>query len=803
MFSKTHSHHSLRALTALMLGTVLALGVLTLPAGAVAPPYSLTITSLSGYAATPLALSTTGQEGYEPVTYSVSPATASGCTISASTPYTLSVVTPGTCIVTANQAGDQYYPGATSSPTTITISPSPNVITITGQHASVAVGSLSDPFPQPALASSRDIVGISVDPISNTSCVLSAGKLSYLSVGTCQIDYTDPGNTLYAPATPVSQSFSVTPGTPNTIIVTSTTGNYSVPLTLTTSGGSGTGAITYTASSATATGCRVSSSTPYTLSATTAGTCSVTATQAASADYTGTSSAPTTVTFTPGSQSLVVTSLSGNFATPLVLTAAGRVGTGALTFSTFNGTAFGCAVSTTTPYTLSSTTAGSCYVTANVAADSSYAPASSMPTLVTLNSGTLTVSAGTKSAAFTGQPAVNEVTLSVSGLSAPDTASATPVTINYSGSGSTTYGPSTTPPTNPGTYSIVISSAIVVVTPDTDQANYSDSYTYLPGSLTITPLRVSVTAISNRCGYPCASVPTPSVSISGLAPSDAATASAATYTYAGIGTTTYGPSSTAPSAAGTYSVTPSNATLVFTPSVAGPGYLTPYTYVAGTLTISPSDLATLTISANTETATQIDLGYSSTVTGLLGSDTATAIGVTYTYIGEGTTTYRSTTPPTTPGTYKVTPSGGAVELSPLSDSINYAMTYLYDSGTLTLTGSSTTPPATPPTNPSTGLVITGVTGSITALLTSPLAISGRGFASGLHITTTDRYLRVKVISVSPTWVLLEIIKLPGKKLTGHFILTLTNPNKKRATANITMVLSKSKVLTGRVSVIRH
>jgi hypothetical protein len=77
------------------------------------------------------------------------------------------------------------------------------------------------------------------------------------------------------------------------VIITSTTGYLDAPITLATSGGSGTGAVTFTVTNGTATGCTITSGV---LAATTGGTCIVTATKAAVAPYaTGLSSA-TTVT---------------------------------------------------------------------------------------------------------------------------------------------------------------------------------------------------------------------------------------------------------------------------------------------------------------------------------------------------------------------------------------------------------------------------------------------------------------------------------------------------------------------------
>jgi hypothetical protein len=78
-----------------------------------------------------------------------------------------------------------------------------------------------------------------------------------------------------------------------------------------------------------------------------------------------------------------------------------------------------------------------------------------------------------------------------------------------------------------------------------------------------------------------------STTVSGLASTDVAMVSNVTYTFYGKDSTTYGPSTAAPSAVGTYSVMPSGATVVISPSVDQAVYSKTYTYVAGTLTILP------------------------------------------------------------------------------------------------------------------------------------------------------------------------------------------------------------------------
>ena len=132
--------------------------------------------------------------------------------------------------------------------------------------------------------SSTAVTGVSVSP---TGVVTGA---STLAVGTYTISGTDSD----VSGDSGTWTYTLYVGTVQAALsVTSVTGKVGTPLTLATSGGSGTGAVSYTVVNGTATGCAVSGSS---LSASTAGTCSVTATKAGDSTYVPASSAATTVT---------------------------------------------------------------------------------------------------------------------------------------------------------------------------------------------------------------------------------------------------------------------------------------------------------------------------------------------------------------------------------------------------------------------------------------------------------------------------------------------------------------------------
>jgi hypothetical protein len=162
-----------------------------------------------------------------------------------------------------------------------------------------------------------------------------------------------------------------------------TTTPFTTTTPLTASGGGGAGLVTYTVENGTAAGCAVSQQQPYTLSATTLGTCTVTAHKAADPNYVVTASAPAIVTISKAPQAaLTITSTSGEAGTALDLTTSGGTTGGAVTYSVTNGTASGCSV---TGAVLATSNAGTCIVTATMAGDGLYDPVSSAPTTVTLS----------------------------------------------------------------------------------------------------------------------------------------------------------------------------------------------------------------------------------------------------------------------------------------------------------------------------------------------------------------------------------------------------------------------------------
>ncbi|MGB9145882.1 MAG: MBG domain-containing protein [Acidobacteriaceae bacterium] len=260
-----------------------------------------------------------------------------------------------------------------------------------------------------------------------------------------------------------------------------------------------------------------------------------------------------------------------------------------------------------------------------------YAQSSTAPT----NAGTYSVTAtvndgnysGSTTAAYTIAKANANVTLSnlnqtYTGSALPVTVTATPngltIDVTYTGTGGTTYGPSSTAPTSAGTYSVT---ATVDATAD---PNYTGSAN---GVLTIAKGNVTLTLnnLNQTFGSPLSV--TVSTNPAGLT---------VDLSYVGVNGTNYPQSSTQPTNAGTYSVT---ATVDAT---ADPNYSGS---VNGVLTIA-KESATITLGNLSDTfGSVVPVTVSTNPTGL-------TVDVTYSGNGYGP----SSTEPVNAGTYTVSAS---------------------------------------------------------------------------------------------------------------------------------------------------
>jgi len=310
------------------------------------------------------------------LTVTFTSATTSVCTVSGTA---VTLVSAGTCTIDANQAGNSTYAAAPQVAQSFTVNPA----SLTSQTITFSnPGTQSIGTPVPALAATASS-GLTVTFTSATAsvCTVSGTAVTLVSKGTCTIDANQAGNSTYAAAPQVAQSFSVN-GEPQTITFpnpgTQAIGAAVPALTATATSG-----LAVTFNSATTSICAVSGATVTLVSA---GTCTIDANQAGNSTY---AAAPQvaqsfsvngeaqTITFTnPGAQTI------GTAVPALTATA-----TSGLTVSFTSATTSVCTVSGTA-VTLVST--GTCTIDANQAGNSTYAAAPQIAQSFTVNPAPLT-----------------------------------------------------------------------------------------------------------------------------------------------------------------------------------------------------------------------------------------------------------------------------------------------------------------------------------------------------------------------------------------------------------------------------
>ena len=224
-------------------------------------------------------------------------------------------------------------------------------LTNNGGVVSGTIGSFGSPAP-------TTVSYVSTDP---SVCTVSGSTVTAVALGTCSITATILNDGYYN-GTTLTETFQVTPISQDLVALDSITwaadGTASFPGV---TGGSGSGAVTYSVSS----GCSISGTT---ITASASGTCSVTANKAASGVF-DTASVTETVTIPAMTQDPIAFDLSGTSfsgTTAMLPSPTGGSGNGAIEYSVANGP---CTVSGST---LTATGIGTCSVTATKIGSSLY-----------------------------------------------------------------------------------------------------------------------------------------------------------------------------------------------------------------------------------------------------------------------------------------------------------------------------------------------------------------------------------------------------------------------------------------------
>jgi uncharacterized protein YhjY with autotransporter beta-barrel domain len=326
------------------------------------PAYAVSATATSGLA----------------VSFAIDPSASSVCSIAGGS---VSFQGVGTCVINANQAGNGTYEPAPQVQQSFAVGQGNNVITFPA---------LTDtPFtsapPVPAATASS---GLAISYASTTTGVCTAttgGAITFVSTGTCTISASQAGDANYTAASPVSQSFAITPGV-NTItfapLPNRALGSGSFILAATASSG-----LTVGFASTTTSVCTVSGTT-VTLVA--VGTCTITATQPGNGTFAAATPVNQSFTVTKAAATVALTSSASTvfFGQPVTLTAtvSGVAPTGTVTFND-GATALGTVALTgnTASFTTTTLSAGSHSFTATYNGDASNDPGTSAAVSVTVN----------------------------------------------------------------------------------------------------------------------------------------------------------------------------------------------------------------------------------------------------------------------------------------------------------------------------------------------------------------------------------------------------------------------------------
>lgn len=319
------------------------------------------------FGAPPYQLSTSGGSGTGAVTFNASASTA--CAVTSGGQLSITSGT-GSCDVTATKAADTNYDAVTSAP--ISIAPGKAAATIALSDLSYTYDGSGKSATATTTPGSLSVVTITYD--GGATLPIGAGSYA-VSASLSNADYTAPVANATLTIAPAQQAALVVTGA-------STMAFGGSAVTLSSTGGSGTGAVTFNAGASTA--CVVTAG--GVVSATTGtGTCVITATNVGDTNYLAVTSAPFGITVTKANQAaLSVTGPSGaTFGDAAVsLGSSGGSGTGAVTFSATGSAA--CAVTAAGSLTVTTGT-GSCSITATKATDGNYNETTSAPFAITIN----------------------------------------------------------------------------------------------------------------------------------------------------------------------------------------------------------------------------------------------------------------------------------------------------------------------------------------------------------------------------------------------------------------------------------
>lgn len=298
---------------------------------------------------------------------------AANCSISGTV---LTGVAAGQCTVTATKAGDNQYNPASASAVIVVGKTAQAALTVTASPAAPTLGA-----PASLTTSGGSGTGAVSYVIANTggTCTLSGSTVIMTGLSSCIIRAIKDGDATYAAAT-ATTTVSIGGAVQATLSLTASPSTIGVGASsiLSSSGGSGTGAISYRNNSPTK--CSLAGDVVTGLAA---GQCSLTAIKEPDATY-APAYANLIVNISQGVQAgLNVTASPSAIATggTASITALGGSGAGGFTFALTAGSSFCSLASTQSSATVTGLAAGTCTVAVTKAADLNYLPVTGFVTI--------------------------------------------------------------------------------------------------------------------------------------------------------------------------------------------------------------------------------------------------------------------------------------------------------------------------------------------------------------------------------------------------------------------------------------
>ena len=334
---------------------------------------TVALSTTTGVYLTGLTLAASGGSGTGGYSFAVTATGTAGCSI---TSGVLNATSPGACTVTATRALSTNYVATSSVATTVTIGKATqSVVTLTSTS-----GTFNTNMSLTASGgTSSGGYSYAVTDAGSAGCSLATStSLRSSGAGTCTVTVTRSGDSNYEARSSLATSVSFARDSQNLLSVRDVAGDLDTGITLSVSGGSGNGAVSYSVTSGTA-NCSVASGV---VSARFVGSCLLTTTKAADSNYSQ-AQITNTLTFIKATQaSLQITSVSGVYGTPISLVVSGSSGSGALTYAVADTGTASCSVSGSL---LSFATIGTCRVIATRDADSVFDARSSASTTITID----------------------------------------------------------------------------------------------------------------------------------------------------------------------------------------------------------------------------------------------------------------------------------------------------------------------------------------------------------------------------------------------------------------------------------